>query len=426
MERWILHCDCNSFYASVELLRHPELRERCVAVCGDPESRQGIILAKNEPAKRRGVKTAQVIWQAKQACPELILLPPHREDYTRYSRLLNELYYSVTDRVEPFGIDESWLDVTGSWQLFAKSPWQLADQLRQKVRQETGLTISVGVSFNKVFAKLGSDYKKPDATTLITPQNFRQLVWPLPVGDLLYVGRSAAQRLAGQGIHTIGQLAQADPGAMEQLLGRQGLQLVRYAQGLDDEPVRRYGEREPVKSVGNGTTFKRSLVGQREIQLALGVLADEVAARLRRKGLWAGAVQVTVRDDAMKTITRQKQLPTSSHLAKELAEACWQLMRQHWDMRQPVRMLTVTAQSLTTEPFAVQQSFLEEVPQPDKKRERLEQSLDAIRSKYGRGAIGAGGILNNQLGLGSLGIEPAREEQPRAFAAPPPIQKQEE
>ena len=409
MERWIFHCDCNSFYASVELLRHPELRDQCVAVCGDPEGRHGIVLAKNEPAKRMGVKTAEVIWQAKRKCPDLVLLPPHREYYRKYSKIINEIYRKYTDRVEPFGIDESWLDVTGTWQLFAESPAALADQLRAEVKAATGLTISVGVSFNKVFAKLGSDYKKPDATTLITRENFHQIVWPLPAGDLLYVGASAQNRLAGMGISTIGELAAARPEALAEALGKLGLELSRYARGEDEAPVRRWGEKEPIKSVGNGTTFRRNIRGPAEIRSALNVLADEVAGRLRRHGVWAGAVQVTIRDPELKTITRQKQLPMSTHLARDLANACWELMEKNWDMARPVRMLTVTALAITEEPFAVQQSLFDDAPKADPRREKLEQSLDAIRKKYGRGAIGAGSILHNDMGLGELAIRPQSE-----------------
>ena len=409
MDRWIFHCDCNSFYASVELLRHPDLRDKCVAVCGDPEGRHGIVLAKNEPAKRMGVKTAEVIWQAKRKCPDLILLPPHREYYRKYSKIINEIYRKYTDRVEPFGIDESWLDVTGTWQLFAESPAALADQLRAEVKAATGLTISVGVSFNKVFAKLGSDYKKPDATTLITRENFHQIVWPLSAGDLLYVGASAQRRLAGMGISTIGELAAARPEALAEALGKLGLELSRYARGEDEAPVRRWGEKEPIKSVGNGTTFRRNIRGPAEIRSALNVLADEVAGRLRRHGVWAGAVQVTIRDPELKTITRQKQLPMSTHLARDLANACWQLMEKNWDMARPVRMLTVTALAITEEPFAVQQSLFDDAPKADPRREKLEQSLDAIRKKYGRGAIGAGSILHNDMGLGELAIRPQSE-----------------
>lgn len=410
-ERWILHCDCNSFYASVELLRHPELREKCVAVCGDPESRHGIILAKNEPAKRLGVKTAETIWQAKRKCPQLILLPPHREQYSKYYRRINEIYQNYTDLVEPFSIDESWLDVTGSWRLFAESPVALADALRAEVKAATGLTISIGVSFNKVFAKLGSDYKKPDATTLITPDNYQQILWPLPVGDMLFVGRSAREKLELLGVRTIGDLARADPAALQASLGKLGLEIGRYARGEDAEPVRRWGESEPIKSVGNGMTFRRNLKGPADIRPALNVLADEVAGRLRRHGVWAGAVQVTVKDAELKTITRQKQLPQATHLAKDLAQSCWQLMQANWNMQKPIRMLTVTALSITDEPFAVQQSFFEDAPQPNLKREQLEHSLDAIRQKYGRSAIAPGSILKSDLGLGRLAMGGAAQDE---------------
>ena len=205
LPRWILHCDCNSFYASVELLAHPELKDVPVAVSGSTDNRHGIVLAKNEAAKKYGVQTAEVIWQAKQKCPDLVTLPPHREKYQHYYRQINAIYQSYTARVEPFSIDESWLDVTHTWQLYAESPQALGDLIRARVRQETGLTISVGVSFNKVFAKMGSDYKKPDATTLISPDNYQEILWPLPVGEMLFVGKRMAEKLASMQVYKIGR-----------------------------------------------------------------------------------------------------------------------------------------------------------------------------------------------------------------------------
>ena len=396
-DRWILHCDCNSFYASVELLAHPELKEKPVAVCGDPESRHGIILAKNEPAKKFGIRTAETIWQAKRKCPDLILLPTHRHLYTKFCNRINKIYCEYTDLVEPFSIDESWLDVTGSWKLFADSPRQLADDIRERVCRETGLTISVGVSFNKVFAKLGSDYKKPNATTLISRLNYQKILWPLPVSSMLFVGKSAAERLSSAGVRTIGELAAADPAALEAMLGRQGRQLNRWAQGGDDSPVRRWGESEPVKSVGNGMTFSRDLVSLPDGYSAITVLCDEVAGRLRAHGLWASGVQLTLKDTKFRTITRQCRLDCTTHLASDLEAACRRLLKENWNGH-PLRMLTVTAQQLTDCPGPVQQSFFEERV-PDEKREKLEKSLDAIRKKYGRGAIGAGSIVKNDLGL---------------------------
>ena len=236
-ERIIFHCDCNSFFASVELLPHPELWDKPVAVGGDSQTRHGIVLAKNEAAKKYGVKTAETLWQARKKCPDLIVLPPHHDLYSKYSKIINEIYTQYTDLVEPFGIDESWLDVTNTWQLFASSPKQLADDLRQRIKFETGLTISVGVSFNKIFAKLGSDYKKPDATTVISQDNYKDIVYPLPVQDLIYVGKSTQSALNDMGIRTIGQLAEIPLKTLEDRFGKHGLELYNYANGLENSPV---------------------------------------------------------------------------------------------------------------------------------------------------------------------------------------------
>ena len=274
-QRVIFHCDCNSFYASVELLRYPELRGVPVAVCGSPDDRHGIVLAKNEPAKRYGVQTAETVWSALRKCPGLKLLPPHHGQYREMSRAVNAIYARYTDRIELFGIDESWLDMTQTWRLFGSSPAGVADAVRRAVKAETGLTISVGVSFNKVFAKLGSDYKKPDAVTVIDTENFRRIVWPLPVNTLLYVGRSAQNTLAGLGVRNIGQLAAAKDEDLRAALGKLGPELGAYARGEENSPVRTADERPEIKSVGNGLTFKRNLVGEADVRAGLYALADE-------------------------------------------------------------------------------------------------------------------------------------------------------
>ena len=404
--RWIIHCDCNSFFASVELLEHPELKHVPVAICGDPDGRHGIVLAKNDAAKKFGIQTAEVIWQARAKCPQLVLLPPHREKYRHYYTVINNIYQEYTVRVEPFSIDESWLDVTQSWPLFAPSPAALGDQLRARVRAATGLTISAGVSFNKVFAKMGSDYKKPDATTYIGPENYQQILWPLPASAMLFVGKSASARLSLMGIRTIGDLAAADPQRLIEALGKFGAELSRYARGEDRAEVRRWGESDPVKSIGNSTTFRRDLKGAADIRAGLASLSDEVAGRLRRNGLWAGAVQVTIKDTQLKSIQRQKQLPLSTHLAKEIEAAAWQLVQDNWELTRPVRLLGVTALALTNEPFAVQQSLFDDAPKTDMRREALEKSLDAIRGKYGKNAIAGGYVLKNEIGLDPLAMEP--------------------
>ncbi|MEI3122871.1 MAG: DNA polymerase IV [Oscillospiraceae bacterium] len=389
MERVILHCDQNCFFASVELLSHPDLRDVPMAVCGDPASRHGIILAKNEPAKRFGIQTAETVWQARRKCPSLVLLPPHHKLYREYSVRVNELYGQYTDLVEPFGIDESWLDITGSMHLFGGDPVAIADELRRRVREELGLSISVGVSFNKIFAKLGSDYKKPDATTLISPENWQEIVWPLPVGAMLFVGRSAQRTLAQYGVETIGQLAACRPEMLEKLLGKLGRQMHEYANGLDRSPVRPQAEREPVKSVGNGTTFPHDLTRWEEVRAGLAALSDSVAMRLRRQGLYCSGVQVTIKDSSFCSISRQKRLESPTRLMKDIQRAAMELTRSAWRAPTPIRMLTVTALHITESAESFEQLDLLGAGRAvsDARQEKLESAVRAIRDKFGDGSI---------------------------------------
>ncbi len=391
-DRVILHCDLNCFFASVELLRYPALRDVPVAVCGDPESRHGIVLAKNEAAKQLGVKTAETIWQARQKAPHLITLPPHHGLYREYSRKVNAIYGQYTDLVEPFGIDESWLDITNSMHLFGGDGKAIADQLRERLREELGLTISVGVSFNKIFAKLGSDYKKPDATTVIDRGNWQAIVWPLPVGDLLGVGRSTQKLLRQYGVETIGQLAAFPCQTLETLLGKHGTQLHDYANGLENSPVRPQHEAEPVKSVGNGTTFPQNLTRWEEVRSGLAVLSDSVAGRLRRQGLYCGGVALTIRNAQFRQFSRQVRLDAPTHLQKDIYQTALALARQSWHAPDPIRALTVTALYLTDSADSFQQLDLLDgaAAQREEKQERLEQAMDAIRGKYGKGAISFG------------------------------------
>ena len=291
MDRVILHCDMNGFFASVELLDYPQLRDKPMAVCGNPDNRHGIILAKNEIAKQYGVVTAETLWQAKKKCPDLQTVPPHHSKYRHYSRLINDIYLRYTDMVEPFSVDESWLDVTGSLKLFGTGR-QIADEIRETVKKELGLTLSAGVSFNKIFAKMGSDYKKPDATTVITRENFRSLLWPMEIDSLFFVGKVTARKLRDFGIRTIGDLAASDRNAMISILGKQGGVIHDYANGLDTTPVLRFDQREKIKSVGNGTTFSRNLQSRDDIKTAVTGLSDTVASRLRKYKMKAFGVKV--------------------------------------------------------------------------------------------------------------------------------------
>ena len=397
MDRTILHCDLNAFYASVESVFKPQLKGVPMAVAGNPKHRHGIILAKNQLAKEAGVKTAETIWQAKKKCPGLILVPPQHDEYARYSRLVNDIYQEFTDLVEPFGIDESWLDVTGVLHLFGDGR-TLADRIRQTVKERLDLTLSVGVSFNKIFAKLGSDYKKPDATTLIAKGNYQQMLWPLPVSRLLFVGKVTQETLARIGISTIGQLAAVDKEGLVSLLGKTGGMLHDYANGRDDSPVRSAYADQDLKSVGNGTTFDHNLVGYQEILSGIMPLCDEVAARMRKYGVKCQVLSVQIKDPRFKTFSRQKTLPSPTHLTREIADTAMELIRSSWKENAPVRSITVTGSNLVASDQAVEQlSFFEGESKEDRQRyEKLDETVDQIRKKFGKGAIGLGGSIRSE------------------------------
>ena len=389
MDRIIFHCDLNAFYASVELLSYPHLRQLPVAVCGDPNSRHGIILAKNEPAKALGVKTAETIWQAKRKAPDLVLLPAHHDKYRYYSKLAGDIYRQYTDLVEPFGIDESWLDVTGTLHLFGGDARALADRLREEMKRELGLTISVGVSFNKVFAKLGSDYRKPDAVTVISRENYRSVVWPLPVTDLLFVGRASAKILTAHHIHTIGDLAAANREELIRLLGKNGGQLHDYATGAEHSPVRPAGMAPPPKSVGNGLTFRRNLMGEEEIRAGVQMLSERVAMRLRRHEMKCTTVQVAIRSPEFKTVSRQKRTDASTNVSREIIRCVMELIEGCWNWTSPVRAITITAVGLLPEEEAGDQLdlFTPGASEKREKQEKLERAMDQLRDKYGRHVI---------------------------------------
>ena len=386
--RVILHCDCNNFFASVELLKYPELQDQPVAVAGNPENRHGIILAKNMIAKRMGVQTAETIWQAKQKCPDLVLLPPHHDEYEAMSKGVNAIYCSVSDQVEPFSVDESWLDVTGSQRLFGDGK-TIADELRRRVRKELGITISVGVSDNKAWAKLGSDYKKPDATTVITRENVADILHPLPIQDMLFVGRAAAEVLRRHGVLTIGMLAAAPRESLVRWLGKQGESLHAMANGLDDTPVRRWGESEMVKSVGNGMTYPHDLIGEETWHAGLMPLCDSVGSRLRAQHLKCRTITVQIKDPQFKVISRQKTLPMPTSLTKVIFQEALSILRQCWPKDAPIRLLTVTASTLSPEDeeAAAQLSFLTDIKPDDPRQARIEQAVDSVRQRFGKRVI---------------------------------------
>ena len=397
MDRVILHCDMNNFFASVELLEHPELRDVPVAVSGSADKRHGIILAKNLPAKKFGVKTAETIWQAKKKCPGLVFLPSHHEKYSHYHKKINSIFLDYTDLVEPFSVDESWLDVTGSTRLFG-SGREIADTIRERVKNELGLTLSAGVSFNKIFAKMGSEYKKPDATTEITRENYKEILWPLPVSELFFCGASTAQKLASMGIPTIGSLAEADPDVLEKVLGKQGPMLRMYARGEDTSPVRPYDEYVKAKSIGNGRTFIHDLTKDDEIMTALTELSDMVASRLRKQGMKAYGIKVDIKDAGLKVVSHQKQLIRPTDLADEIRKTAFEIIRDSWPKGKPIRLITVTGINLADENEEEQLSLFGD-PEGNKKSESAERTMDEIRKKFGSGSIKFGQVIGSDIGV---------------------------
>lgn len=396
MDRIILHCDCNNFFASVEETLRPELRNVPMAVGGDEESRHGIVVAKNQKAKAYGVQTAETLWQARKKCPDLVTVPAHHDLYHEFYKKINAIYLEYTDLVEPFSIDESYLDVTHSIHLFHMTPKELADHLRERIHKELDITISVGVSFCKVFAKLGSDYKKPNATTVIMREDVERIVYPLPVSSLIFVGKRSVEVLNNAGIRTCGELAMYDELTLQKLLGKSGEQLYRYIHGLEDAPVHSWYDRREPKSIGNSMTFAHNLKGEAELKAGLSALCDSVASRLRRKGKKCRTVQIGIRDPNFKTIQRQITLEEPTYLKSDLLRVSMELLRENWDMDKPVRLLSVTGSELVNvgEEVPVQLSLFGDggtTNEEDKeKKETIESTIDELREKFGKGAITLG------------------------------------
>ncbi len=415
--RLIFHCDCNNFYASCECLEKPELKNVPMAVAGDPKYRTGVVVAKNELAKRAGVKTTDTVWQAQRKCPGIVFVPPRHALYAKISKQVNAIYHEYTDYLEPASIDESYLDMTGAPEYYGLTALQLADTLRKRVREEIGVTISVGVSDNKVFAKMGSDYKKPDATTLITRENYRELLWKLPIGDLLFAGKATVGELHKHSILTIGDLATRERSWLGLLLGKGGQQLWDFANGLDTSPVRLWGEKEEIKSVSRGMTFRRDLVTPEEAWCGLSVLTDEVAMQLRHHGLKGAVVQLHIKTPELKTISRQVTLDHYTSLHKEILDTCMDILRTHWHIgeKAPIRALTAGVTHLLPADQATEQLDLfalagmgEKPAMNREKQERLEAAMDKIRLKHGNSSIRMGYAVNEAIGV--LGKHPKTED----------------
>lgn len=405
MEKVILHCDLNNFYASVEQKNHPEYQGMPLAVSGNPENRHGIVLAKNYLAKDAGVKTGEAIWISKKKCPDIIFVPPHFEEYVKYSEIVRSIYTEFTDRVESFGLDECWLDVTGSLKFFGKNPKELADTIRETVKARTGLTISVGVSFTKVLAKLGSDLKKPDATTILTKSNYMDVIGDMSPAELIMVGRKTAEKLKKLNIHTIRQLANASRQMLRVHFGIVGDHLVDYASGVEREEVKLYYDTHIPKSISNGTTTPRDIVSMADAKTVIYALTELMASRVRKFGLVANGVALSIKyAETLEGISRHTTLEFPSSNASDFAKKAVEMLKEMHAFPTPLRAITVGA--IRLENASVKQLCLLE---DGEREDKLETSIDQIRNKYGYNSITRGVVLGNKL-TGNLheedGFEP--------------------
>ena len=379
--RHILHCDMNCFYASVEMQRRPELRDRPLPVCGSQEERHGIVLTAYYIAKPFGVKTGMAIWQARERCPDLVIVPPDMDEYIRISKMAREIYEDYTDQIEPFGLDENWLDVTGSVGLFG-DPMNVAKEISGRIKFELGITASIGVADNKITAKLGSDYKKPDAITRIEQDNYKEIVYPLPVEDLLYVGPATSKKLRGIGISTIGRLAECPADLLVRKFGKMGAVLHTFANGMDTSPVQRSDHIPNIKSVGNSATTPRNLDDEADVKLMLYLLAESVCSRMRELVSRCTVVEIYVRDTELHSITRQRKLPAPSCSSQELADVGMELFRRHYHWERPIRSIGLRGAGLVEAQNCVQLSMYAD-DQKREKWERIDAAVDHLRQRYG-------------------------------------------
>lgn len=393
--RVILHSDINACYAAIEHLHRPELNGKPLAVGGDPEARHGIVLTADYIAKKYGVKTGMALWQAKQVCPELNIVSPRMDLYLRFSRMAHEIYGEYTDIQEPYGVDESWLDVTASSSLKGDG-YKIAKEISNRMKSELGITVSIGVSFNKIFAKLGSDYKKPDAITTMYEDEFKNKAWALPVSDLLYVGRSTNQKLARFGIKTIGDLARTDEHLLMSQLGKMGGILWAFANGYDDSPVKREHTHAPIKSIGNSTTTPRDLENEEEVKIVLYILAESVAARLRDNGFKCRVVEISVRDNELYSFTRQHKIEHATNITGEIATEAYRIFKENYDWRKPIRSVGVRGADLVNDNYWEQMDLFSSVEQREKQM-KLDDAVDTIRRRFGFYSVQRGLMYRDKI-----------------------------
>ncbi len=412
MGRTILHSDVNCFYASVEHLHHPELEGKPIAVGGDPESRHGIILTADYIAKKHGVKTGMALWQAKQVCPELTFIAPRMDLYLRFSRMAHEIYGDYTDLQEPYGIDESWLDVSASASVKGDGE-KIAKEISNRMKKELGITVSIGISYNKIFAKLGSDYKKPDAITTMYENEFQTKAWDLPVSDLLYVGRSTHQKLARFGIKSIGDLARTDEKMLNLQLGKMGSILWAFANGYDDSPVKIENTHAPIKSVGNSTTTPRDLLTDEDVKIVLYMLSESVASRLRKNGFRCRVVEISVRDNELYSFTRQHKIMNATNITGEIAEEAYRIFKENYTWHKPIRSIGVRGADLVTDDYWEQIDLFCSMEKREKLM-KMDGAIDELRRRFGYFCVQRGIMYQDKI-LSTLDAESTHTVHPHGY-----------
>lgn len=395
--RVIMHIDANSYYATCEASRNPWLWGKAYVVGGDEEARHGIVLASSPLAKKAGIKTGNTLYAARQHCPNLIVIRPNYDFYLYMTKRLRAIFDDYSDRVEPFGLDEAWIDVTGNETI--ESAALLADKIRERIKQELGITVSIGVAADKIMAKLGSDYRKPDATTVIGPNDIERIAWPLPASDLLYVGQATGKILAKANIKTIGELACAPPDLISKLLGKNGAMIQIFARGEDKTEVAITGFSFPAKSVGNSSTMRVDLATQDQVRMALWMLAESVAERLRESGFYTKTLKIYIRDKELHGFDRQMTISQPTQLASELVNHGMKLFNRCYSFEKqlPIRSMGICGMNLIPTTGAIQLSML-----PDdlkrQKQEMVEKTIDGIRKRFGHFAIQRAVLAGNPIG----------------------------
>ncbi len=393
--RNILHSDLNNFYASVEIMLNPSLKGKNLVVGGSVADRHAIVLAKSNEAKALGVKTGETIWNARKKCKDLVIVPPNFKTYVKYSKIVQNIYYEFTNFVEPFGIDECWLDVTGSTKIYG-TPYEIAEKISEKIKKELNLTVSIGVSFNKIMAKMASNYKKPDAITIIDKNNFKKLLWNKPAIELTGLGKKSYEKLKLYNINTIGDLANADKTLLQKILGKNGLVLNEFANGVDDRPVKDYNDKNEMKSIGNGFTLKRDLNSIEDVKKVINYIALKVSSRLKETNTVTNTIEIEVKDSFFKTKSFQTTILSETNSAIDIKNTAFDLFISKYKTPRNIRAITIRCSKLKNKEDSKNINIFD-FSSKTQKMNTLDETLHNLRKTFGNDKITFGNLINEDI-----------------------------